>query len=145
MPPSARCLIRVARRSVAAAYLSTKLNELRVGATNSVTVAAGDLIGGSPFLSGLFHDEPSVETLEAMKLTSRSVGTTSSTRVSTSCTGCRTRLPSGRWLLLPERAVRRRVLPVAGRQRDLRGDWKYRPAAHVDQAGGGGSRSASSG
>ena len=55
-------------------YLSTKLTELRQGVEHSVTAAAGDLIGGSPFLSGLFHDEPSVETLEAMKLDVSSVG-----------------------------------------------------------------------
>jgi len=45
-------------------YLSTTLTNLRAGNPNSLTVTAGDLIGGSPFLSGLFHDEPSVETLE---------------------------------------------------------------------------------
>ncbi len=55
-------------------YLSAKLNELRAGATNSLTVAAGDLIGGSPFFSGLFHDEPSVESLNAMNLDISSVG-----------------------------------------------------------------------
>ena len=57
-----------------AEYLSTKLTQLRAGAEHSVTATAGDLIGGSPFLSGLFHDEPSVETLEAMKLDVSSVG-----------------------------------------------------------------------
>lgn len=55
-------------------YLSTKLTSLRSTADHSLTVAAGDLIGGSPFLSGLFHDEPSVESLEAMKLDVSSVG-----------------------------------------------------------------------
>jgi 5'-nucleotidase len=44
-------------------YLATHLQLLRSGHPNSLTVAAGDLIGGSPFLSGLFKDEPSVETL----------------------------------------------------------------------------------
>ncbi|MGB9356942.1 MAG: 5'-nucleotidase C-terminal domain-containing protein [Acidimicrobiia bacterium] len=53
-------------------YLSAKLNELRSG--NSLTVAAGDLIGGSPAFSGLFHDEPSVESLNAMGLDVSSVG-----------------------------------------------------------------------
>ena len=37
-------------------------------------MAAGDLIGGSTFLSGLFHDEPSVESLNAMDLDVSSVG-----------------------------------------------------------------------
>jgi 5'-nucleotidase len=55
-------------------YLSAKLNELRQGKKYSLTVAAGDLIGGSPAFSGLFHDEPSVESLNAMKLDVSSVG-----------------------------------------------------------------------
>jgi 5'-nucleotidase len=57
-----------------AAYLATHLKQLSQGAQNSLTVAAGDLIGGSPFLSGLFHDEPSVESLNAMGLDVSSVG-----------------------------------------------------------------------
>ncbi len=55
-------------------YLSAKLNELREGNKNSLTVAAGDLIGGSPAFSGLFHDEPSVETLNEMDLDISGVG-----------------------------------------------------------------------
>ncbi len=57
-----------------AEYLSAKLNELRAGNKYSLTVAAGDLIGGSPAFSGLFHDEPSVESLNAMGLDVSSVG-----------------------------------------------------------------------
>jgi 5'-nucleotidase len=59
-----------------AEYLSTKLTELRAEAPGgrSLTVAAGDLIGGSPFLSGIFHDEPSVESLNLMGLDVSSVG-----------------------------------------------------------------------
>jgi 5'-nucleotidase len=59
-----------------AEYLATALKTLRQQAPGgrSLTVAAGDLIGGSPFLSGLFHDEPSVESLNAMKLDVSSVG-----------------------------------------------------------------------
>ncbi len=55
-------------------YLSAKLNELRKGNKYSLTVAAGDLIGGSPAFSGLFHDEPSVESLNAMELDVSGVG-----------------------------------------------------------------------
>jgi len=55
-------------------FLASKLRQLRVGHKYSLTVAAGDLIGGSPFLSGLFHDEPSVESLNAMGLDVSSVG-----------------------------------------------------------------------
>ena len=55
-------------------YLSAKLAELRAGEKYSLTVAAGDLIGGTPAFSGLFHDEPSVESLNAMGLDVSSVG-----------------------------------------------------------------------
>lgn len=55
-------------------YLATKLKQLRAGNKYSLTVAAGDLIGGSPAFSGLFHDEPSVESLNAMHLDVSSVG-----------------------------------------------------------------------
>ena len=57
-----------------AEYLATTLEGLRAKARYSQTVAAGDLIGGSPFLSGLFHDEPAVESLNAMGLDVSSVG-----------------------------------------------------------------------
>jgi len=57
-------------------YLSAKLTQLRakVGDANSLTVAAGDTIGGSTFLSGMFHDEPSVESLNTLGLDVTSVG-----------------------------------------------------------------------
>ncbi len=55
-------------------YLTTHLRDLRQGKKNTLTVAAGDLIGGSPFLSGLFKDEPSVETLNNLGLDVSSVG-----------------------------------------------------------------------
>jgi 5'-nucleotidase len=55
-------------------YLSSMLRQLRQGNKYSLTVAAGDLIGGSPAFSGLFHDEPSVESLNAMGLDVSSVG-----------------------------------------------------------------------
>jgi 5'-nucleotidase len=57
-----------------AEYLAAKLNELRWGHKHSLTVAAGDLIGGSPAFSGLFHDEPSVESLNVMLLDVSGVG-----------------------------------------------------------------------
>jgi 5'-nucleotidase len=57
-----------------AAYLATHLSQLRKGHPTSLTVAAGDLIGGSTFTSGVFHDEPAVETLNAMHLDVSSVG-----------------------------------------------------------------------
>ncbi len=61
-------------RRVAPSTSSSELNELRKGHKYSLTVAAGDLIGGSPAFSGLFHDEPSVESLNAMGLDISGVG-----------------------------------------------------------------------
>ena len=37
-------------------------------------VAAGDLIGASPFLSAMFHDEPTIESMSMMGLEITSVG-----------------------------------------------------------------------
>ncbi|WP_426320825.1 bifunctional metallophosphatase/5'-nucleotidase [Microbacterium sp. E-13] len=55
-------------------YLATHLAQAREGHPNSLTVAAGDLIGASPLLSGAFHDEPSIEALNALKLDVSAVG-----------------------------------------------------------------------
>ncbi|MFK0257395.1 bifunctional metallophosphatase/5'-nucleotidase [Streptomyces sp. NPDC090445] len=55
-------------------YLATSLREARKGHEYSITAAAGDMIGGSPMLSGLFHDEPTVEALNKLKLDVSSVG-----------------------------------------------------------------------
>jgi 5'-nucleotidase len=55
-------------------YLSTHLSTLRTGHANTVTVSAGDLIGGSPFLSGLFKDEPSIASLNSLKLDVSAIG-----------------------------------------------------------------------
>lgn len=59
-----------------AEYLAAHLQRLRDASTAdaSFTVAAGDLIGGSPFLSGAFHDEPAVESLNALGLDVSGVG-----------------------------------------------------------------------
>jgi 2',3'-cyclic-nucleotide 2'-phosphodiesterase (5'-nucleotidase family) len=57
-----------------AEYLASTLDRLRGKARYSHTVAAGDLIGGTPFLSGLFHDEPAVESMNAMDLDVAGVG-----------------------------------------------------------------------
>ncbi|MGW6537808.1 bifunctional metallophosphatase/5'-nucleotidase [Streptomyces sp. NPDC055051] len=57
-----------------AEYLATHLAQARQGNRYSITAAAGDMIGASPLLSGLFHDEPTIEALNAMKLDVSSVG-----------------------------------------------------------------------
>jgi 2',3'-cyclic-nucleotide 2'-phosphodiesterase (5'-nucleotidase family) len=55
-------------------YLATHLAQAREGHPYSLTVAAGDLIGASPLLSGAFHDEPSIEALNALHLDVSAVG-----------------------------------------------------------------------
>src|SRR5436190_8273079 len=49
-------------------YLASSLRKARQGHPYSVTAAAGDLIGASPLLSGLFHDEPTVEAMNKLDL-----------------------------------------------------------------------------
>jgi len=55
-------------------YLATHLKQARVGHPNTVTVAAGDMVGASPLLSAAFHDEPTVEALNSLGLEATSVG-----------------------------------------------------------------------
>ncbi|WP_327374992.1 bifunctional metallophosphatase/5'-nucleotidase [Streptomyces sp. NBC_01216] len=55
-------------------YLATHLRQARKGNRYSVTAAAGDLIGASPLLSGLFHDEPTINALNRLDLDVTSVG-----------------------------------------------------------------------
>ena len=55
-------------------HMATLVGQLRAGVKNSIFVAAGDLIGASPFLSAMFHDEPSIESLSMMGLEVASVG-----------------------------------------------------------------------
>jgi 5'-nucleotidase len=57
-----------------AEHMATLVKELRTGHKNSIFVAAGDLIGASPFLSALFHDEPTIEAMSLMGLDVASVG-----------------------------------------------------------------------
>lgn len=55
-------------------HMATLVKQLRAGKANSVFVAAGDLIGASPFLSAMFHDEPTIESVSMMGLEIASVG-----------------------------------------------------------------------
>ena len=54
--------------------MATAVKKLREGHNNNIFVAAGDLIGASPFLSAMFHDEPTIESLSMMGLAISSVG-----------------------------------------------------------------------
>jgi 5'-nucleotidase len=55
-------------------HMATLVRQLREGRGNTVFVAAGDLIGASPLLSAMFHDEPTIESLSMMGLEIASVG-----------------------------------------------------------------------
>ena len=57
-----------------AIYLATHLKQDTAANPNSIIVAAGDLIGASPLLSSLVHNEPTIEALNAMHLAISSVG-----------------------------------------------------------------------
>ncbi|MGV9891429.1 bifunctional metallophosphatase/5'-nucleotidase [Streptomyces sp. NPDC003395] len=55
-------------------YLATHLRDARKGHPYSITAAGGDMVGASPLISGLFHDEPTIEALNKLKLDVTSVG-----------------------------------------------------------------------
>ncbi|MFF7842922.1 bifunctional metallophosphatase/5'-nucleotidase [Streptomyces ossamyceticus] len=55
-------------------YLATHLRDARGDNPYSITAAAGDMVGASPLLSGLFHDEPTIEALNNLDLDVTSVG-----------------------------------------------------------------------
>ncbi|MFJ6464124.1 bifunctional metallophosphatase/5'-nucleotidase [Streptomyces sp. NPDC091387] len=55
-------------------YLASSLRTARKGHPYSITAAGGDMVGASPLLSGLFHDEPTIEALNKIDLDVTSVG-----------------------------------------------------------------------
>jgi len=57
-----------------AEHMATLVKQLRDNRPHAIFVAAGDLIGASPFLSAMFHDEPTIESLSMMGLALSAVG-----------------------------------------------------------------------
>ena len=55
-------------------YLATHIDNLRATNPNTVVVSAGDLVGASPLLSALFHDEPTIEAFNLIGLDFNAVG-----------------------------------------------------------------------
>ncbi len=55
-------------------YLATHIDQLRSANPNTVVVSAGDMIGASPLLSALFHDEPTIEAFNLIGLDFNAVG-----------------------------------------------------------------------
>ena len=56
------------------AYLAYHIDKLRQRNPNTVVVSAGDLIGASPLVSGIFHDEPTIELMNMIGLDINGVG-----------------------------------------------------------------------
>jgi 5'-nucleotidase len=61
-------------RAGGAEYFATHMKALGSEGLDTYMVSAGDLIGGSPLLSGLFHDEPTIEFMNYLGLDTIGVG-----------------------------------------------------------------------
>ncbi len=55
-------------------YLATHIENLRAENPRTVVVSAGDMIGASPLISALFHDEPTIEAFNLIGLDYNAVG-----------------------------------------------------------------------
>lgn len=55
-------------------FLASHIAGLKAANPNTLVVSAGDNIGASPLLSGLFHDEPAIEALNTLGLQVSAVG-----------------------------------------------------------------------
>jgi 5'-nucleotidase len=55
-------------------FLAANIRAAEAEADNSITVSAGDLIGASPLISALFHDEPTIEAMNLIGLDINGVG-----------------------------------------------------------------------
>ena len=55
-------------------FLAANIQVIEAGAENSIFVSAGDLIGASPLISALFHDEPTIEAMNLIGLDINAVG-----------------------------------------------------------------------
>ena len=71
-----------------AEYLATHIKSLRTQNSNTITIGAGDLIGASPLISGLFHDEPTIEALNLIGVDVSGVGNHEFDEGSWSCCAC---------------------------------------------------------
>ena len=57
-----------------AVYLATHIQQLAATNPNTVLVSGGDLIGASPLISALFHDEPTIEMANLLGMDLATVG-----------------------------------------------------------------------
>ena len=73
-PPPPAPQLPTTRPAGGAAILGSYVRELERGHRNSLLVSAGDLIGASPLVSALYHDEPTIEAMNLMGLDLNAVG-----------------------------------------------------------------------
>ena len=59
---------RIGLRAGGVAYLAGAVRRLRAEQPASVLISTGDLVGASPLASALFHDEPTIEVMNALGL-----------------------------------------------------------------------------
>src|SRR5688500_11668852 len=57
-----------------AEYLAQYVRNLRATNPNTLFVSAGDVIGATPLVSAIFHDEPTIEAMNLMGLDYNGVG-----------------------------------------------------------------------
>lgn len=57
-----------------AEWMAAYVDSLKAKNPNNVVVSAGDLIGATPLISALFHDEPTIETMNRLGLEFNAVG-----------------------------------------------------------------------
>jgi len=74
LPPSGSSGRIGAINAGGAEYLATHISNLRATNPNTVVVSAGDMIGATPLLSALFHDEPTIEAFNQIGLDFNAVG-----------------------------------------------------------------------
>lgn len=57
-----------------AAFLATFMRDLEATTRNTVIISGGDLVGASPLVSALFHDEPTIEAANLMGVDFATIG-----------------------------------------------------------------------
>ena len=68
------CLAPICVLAGGAEYLASHVRALRAANPNTLFVSAGDMIGATPLISALFHDEPTIEAFNLMGLDFNGVG-----------------------------------------------------------------------
>jgi len=74
VPDPANPARTVPLRSGGAAFLAARINQLKAEQPRHVIVSSGDLVGASPLTSSLFHDEPTIEVMNAIGLEVSALG-----------------------------------------------------------------------